>query len=126
MSSLFKPVPILLKISTNRMEVLRLDNGRGVAREAPTAFSNARLVVAHFSDAEDHLKALLREVIGGGILSPKLHMVVQQTERAEGGLCSVEKRALVDLCEFCGASKVQAVEQEQEIGPTQALALLGY
>lgn len=120
----FKAIPILLKIATDQMEVTRLDNGQRAAGAPAAPFSNTRLVVAHFPCAEDHLKLLLRKVVGGGVLTPKLHIVVQQLERTEGGLCSVERRAITDLCEFCGASKVVIVERSEGIDTAQAMALL--
>lgn len=119
-----RSVPLYVRISTNAMEVLRLDTGKFVTSGGGQAFSNARLVVAHFPVAEQLLKDLNKELVGGGVLTPNLSIVVQQTERIEGGLCSVEQRSLMDLCEFCGAKKVRIVLHERRLTASEALEIL--
>lgn len=122
--SIFKPIPLYLKVSTNRMELSRLDTGQSVAYDARVPFSNERIVFAHFFEAEEHLKAVIRELIGSRTLTPRLKILVQQVERIEGGLSSVERRALIDSCEHAGAYHIKVVEHERPLSGAQALELL--
>lgn len=48
-------------------------------------------------------------------LSKNMVVAVQQMERTEGGLSTVEARALVDMCEFAGAGKVKLYEQTEQV-----------
>lgn len=121
---IFRRIPLYVKVYTNRMEVLRLDNGACLSMDADPPFSNSRIVFAHFQEAETHLKRMVRALIGGGRFTPGLKIVVQQMERTEGGLSSVELRALVDSCEHAGAIRVKVVAHERPLSAAAALAFL--
>ncbi len=120
-----KRIRLYVKVSTDRMEIQRLDTGQSITEDAKVPFSNSRIVLAHFMEAEDHLKALIRGLgIGGKMFSPNLEFVVQQMERTQDGLSSVERRALVDACEHAGGIMVKVVEHERPLGMDEALKYL--
>ncbi len=124
LSNFLRKIPIYVKVSTDRMEAMRLDTGKIVAYDAAMPFSNSRIVFAHFIEAEDHLKSVIRELIGHRRITPNLKIVIQQMERTEGGLSSVERRALVDSCEHAGAIFVKVVDHERPLTRDEALQAL--
>jgi len=125
MLSLFlKPIPFYVKVFTNRMDVIRLDNNEHIVRDAPVPFSNERIVFAHFFEAETHLRAILDDLIGKRIFTPRVKLLIQQMERIEGGLSSVERRAMVDSCEHAGAFFVKLVEQDRPLSIAEAVEVL--
>lgn len=125
MLSLFlRPIPLYVKVFTNRIDVIRLDNFEQIVRDAPVPFSNERIVFAHFLEAETHLRAIIDDLIGKRVFSPHLKILIQQMERIEGGLSSVERRALVDSCEHAGAIFVKLVEHDRPLSIAEALGVL--
>lgn len=121
---IFRRIPLYLKIWTNRMDVIRLDNGASLSMDADPPFSNSRIVLANFQEAEAHLKLMIGELVGRGRFTPGLKIVVQQMERCEGGLSTVELRALVDSCEHAGAIRVKVVGHDRALSPQEALDIL--
>ncbi|MBK8228255.1 MAG: rod shape-determining protein [Flavobacteriales bacterium] len=124
MAFLFKTIPLFVRFRINRIEVTRLDDGASVAADAAPPFSNERIVLADFFVAEGLLKYLITQLIGKRTFSPRIKMVVQQMDRAEGGLSSVERRALIDSCEHAGAFHVHVVDHQRELTMAEALNLL--
>jgi hypothetical protein len=118
-----KSVPVYVKVWRDRMEVMRLDTGRSATWRPTVPYSNERLVLAHFVEAEDHLKSLLSELFDHKKIKQNLRMVIQQMEGNEGGLSSVERRALVDMAEHSGALNVHLVEHERELVRHEASAI---
>lgn len=117
-------IPLYVKVWTNRMELIHLDDGRSLIMESRRPFSNERIVFAHFFEAEEHLKWMIDELLGKKRFRPAFRIVVQQMERCEGGLSAVEKRALKDSCEHAGAVVVKLVEHDRALTPAEALAVL--
>lgn len=122
--SWFRRIPVYVQVYTNRIVATRLDTGATVDFKAKTPFSNERIVFAHFVEAEELLRATLAEIIPRGYFSRALKIVIQQMERTEGGLSSVERRALLDSCEHAGAIIVYVVEHERALSKSEALAYL--
>ena len=106
------------------MIVVRLDTGKRLDFKSKTPYSNTRIVVAHFGEAEEHLKSMMRELFDRKRFTPNLKIAIQQMERTEGGLCSVEQRALADLASFAGATVVKVVDQDEPLSDSEAIALL--
>lgn len=123
-SQLLKPIPFYVKVSTNCMDVIRLDNNEQIVRDAVIPFSNDRIVFAQFFEAEALLRAILVDLVGKRAFTPRLKIVVQQMERIEGGLSSVERRAMVDSCEHAGAFFIRIVEHDRPLSIAEALATL--
>jgi hypothetical protein len=128
MLNLLKPIPIYLKVSTDRMEMTRLDTGETVIRESKEAedkFSNQRLVVADFYNAEFMARSMMKELLKTNMFFQRqLSIVIQQTEKREGGLSMVEQRVLYDLGERCGGRYVFLVDQDEELTVQEALTVL--
>lgn len=120
--ALIKPIPILVRVWTDRMEVTRLDTGTTLKRDANPGFSNTRIVVGHYQEAEILLKEIVKALVPAPLgFSRNSVMVVQQMERSEGGLSSVEARALVDMCTHAGAKQVILYDQSEELSSQRAM-----
>jgi len=125
MAFFLKPIPLDVKFRMNRIEVLQLDNGASAAADADPPFSNERMVLADFFLAEGLLRSVIAQLVGRRAFTPRLNVVLQQLERAEGGLNSVERRALVDSCEHAGAFHVHLVMHQRELTRSEASARIG-
>lgn len=96
-----------------------------ITRTATNEFSNPRLVLAHFSEAESLLRSILRDLVESKFgISKRLVFAIQQMERTEGGLSSVEKRALVDMCEHSGGIRVKVFDASENVTHLRAIAEL--
>lgn len=122
MITLFKSVPVYIKIYTDKIEITNLISGVSVSRSAIEKFSNERLVVANFQNAEMLVRSVLKELLQiKSFLQPSLRMLIHQLEKLEGGLSQVEIRALRDIGEIAGGRYVKVIEQSRPLNPQQAL-----
>jgi hypothetical protein len=120
--NLLRPIPIYIKLYTDKVEITGLDTGTSISRVASDKFSNPRLVVASFYNAEQLIRSVLRELLETkSFLQPSLSIVMQQMEKLEGGLSDIERRALLDLGEQIGGRSVKVVEEAKELTYAQAL-----
>ncbi len=60
-------------------------------------FSNPRMLVADFRNAEAFIRDILDEIYNHKKLTPSLKVLIQPMEKLDGGLSSVEKRSYNDL-----------------------------
>jgi actin-like ATPase involved in cell morphogenesis len=124
--SLFKRIPVYIKISTNQIEVTNLDSGKTLVERAAEPFSSQRMVLAKFNEAELLVRKLVKELISNrSWFPPQLKVIVQQMEKLEGGLAEIEKRAMRDLAEQAGASIVIIVDHDRKLSDQEALLELG-
>ena len=122
MFSLFKHIPVYIKISRNKIEVTNLHTGETLYRTASPAFSTDRLVMAHFNYAESLIRSTLKEMnFSKSLFPPVLKMLIQQVEPVEEGLTEIEKRAYRDLAEQAGAVKAYLVEHFRPLSDHDAL-----
>ena len=68
-------------------------------------FDHPRVPVADFTCAEKVLFFFLRQLFAGRIFKPMMAMVLQPMESFEGGITQIERRALLELGENCGARR---------------------
>lgn len=120
---MFKSRKVYVQVRRNKVTVIDLLNGEQVVEEASIPFSTQRIVVASFDPAHQTIKSAfgrlgVKRSLGG------ISIAMHQVEGFEGGLSDIEKRALVDLGQMAGGSKVVIVENESEISNSEALALL--
>src|SRR5205085_650607 len=81
-----------------------VSKGIAAERAAQPPFSHKRSLVGDFTAAERLLKALVKEVQQGLVLS--VSIVIHPMERIEGGLSQIEERALRELAIGAGAARV--------------------
>jgi hypothetical protein len=120
--NLISPIPIYIELYTDKVEAIRLDTGASISRVASDKFSNPRLVVASFYNAEQLIRSVLKELLSiKSLLQPPLNIVIQQMEKLEGGLSDIERRALIDLGEQIGGRYIKVFEAAGELTHAQAL-----
>jgi hypothetical protein len=118
---MFKAKQIYIKISRDKIEITDLDTNETVYKQAIEPFSSTRNIVSNFNNANETIKAALKDLrIRTGFLSPLQKVLVQQLEGLEEGLSDVEKRGLRDLAEMAGARKVFLLEKEQPLSADAA------
>ena len=118
---MFKAQKSYIQIGRNKVTVVNLDTGAETTRTATKTFSTNRSVLSSFGPANETLIAALR---GLNIKTTwfSIKAVIQQMEDTDGGLTDIEKRALSDLAENAGASKVYTVAGSQRLTNDEALA----
>jgi hypothetical protein len=122
MLTLFKPLPVYIKLFSNKIEVTDLNTGNSLIKVAVDQFSNERLVIANFQNADTLLRSALKELLKlRSFLQPSLKVVIQQMEKLEEGLSQVEIRALRDIAEMAGASHVKVIEHAKSLSQYEAL-----
>jgi hypothetical protein len=96
-----------LKLSCDHLRLRHLESGREFQLQAVPPFSNARLLVADFSAAQQALKQALSALQPRRWLTLPPSLLIQPLERLEGGLSMIEERILLELGLGCGARRVR-------------------
>lgn len=109
MSILTKSIPIYIKLYTNKVEVIRLDNGEAIEQKAINDFSNSRLVIADFTYATELIQSIIKGLIPKTIFSKRLTILIQQMEKFEGGLSPIETRVISEIGERIGGKRVKVI-----------------
>ncbi|MBR9861463.1 hypothetical protein GYB22_12115 [bacterium] len=123
----FKIIPVYIQLFENKAVITRLDTREKIYSNSGLKFSNERLIIADFLNAEKTLKETLKRLIPNSFaIFPHLKVVIQQMEKTEGGLSSVEKRVLKEVCERNGAKYAITVEGNEALSIEQALEHLKY
>ena len=120
----FKSEKLLLLIDKNEMELVDLLSDKSFTEKSDVNFSKENIHVAEFTIAEKILKKLIDKHFGKSIILPKLHFVVQPILRDKEWLSEVEKRAILELCNFRGGRKVIIHESIELITRQKAKQLL--
>ena len=125
MLDLFKPIPIYIKLFINRIEITRLDSEETISKNASDKFSNSRLVLADFENAQSLLKTMLKNWETKKLIFLRSYnAVIQQMENPDDGLSQVERQALAELAEFSGAGNVIVIEHSRKLTNEKALSML--
>ncbi|MBL1280957.1 MAG: rod shape-determining protein [Fluviicola sp.] len=121
---LFPPEIIYIRLSKNAADVRNIKRGNSIKRVSPIKFSNDRLIIADFSNAEKFLKECIAELIPKkGILSKLLIIVIQPIDENMKKIAPVEKRTYLDSMEHLGAKKVFVIEEQKVLGKDEILKL---
>lgn len=120
---IFKNIPLYIKLYKNRIEICRLDTEK--CKEIKSQFSSSRILFADYEKAEFEMKKIIKSLISERLFfAPSLTIAIQQLEMNEGGLSSVEKRAIIDSCEQLNSKKTKIIEVNYEISLSHALSIL--
>ena len=96
---------IYVKVATDRLSLRNIDTGRSIDLVAESPFSDKRMLVGNFANAEALLKRGVKE-ISGSWFSPSPSVLIQPLERVDGGLNQVEQRLYRELALGAGARRV--------------------
>ncbi len=120
---IFKRIPLYIKLFKNRIVICRLDNGK--CMESESKFSSNRILFADYEKIEIEMKKVLGYLLDDKVLiKPSLKMIFQQLEMNEGGLSSVERRAIIDSCEQINSKLTKVIDLDYEISHSHALSIL--
>jgi actin-like ATPase involved in cell morphogenesis len=120
---MFRTQKVYIQIRRNEVTVINLDTGKEASRLAIKPFSTQRVVIASFDPENETVLAAIRDLCLKTRLF-RMKAVIQQLEGAEGGLSDIEKRALREIAEMAGATKVYIVEGEQKLSIAEALSII--
>lgn len=119
--SIFRSVPLYVKISKNNVEIINLDTGQSISKKALEPFSTNRFIIADFNKANVVISSIIKELIPNKYFLPQQRKIlIQQVEPVEGGLSEIEKRALRDLGEMA-AGNVILIDHFRPLSNTEAL-----
>lgn len=124
---MFKTIHLLIKVYSNRIELINLDNEKTFTKTSEKPFSSSRLIIADFHEAKFFFKDVVKEVFameGIRFLAPKIKAAFQVMELYEGGLSEVEMRAFKDIAELSGIYKVLITDGSKQFSNKYALEML--
>lgn len=98
--------PYYVKIYKNKFVVKNIIENNEITLTTTHPFSTARLLVGEFNEAEKLLTRALKQLSKDTWFSPSPVVVIQPMEMLEGGLSSIELRAITELALGAGARKV--------------------
>jgi rod shape-determining protein MreB len=105
-SKCFDEEPLVAMSEDSPLRILAIGSD---ARRASTVvinpFQHPRILIADFPIAEKLLAYAIQVVSGNSWLRAMPTVVMHVTEELEGGLSSIENRALIELCAGAGAYK---------------------
>jgi hypothetical protein len=127
MLSIFKRVPVYIKLFENGVEIINLETGEVISRKSTEPFSTKRFIIADFNKANELIRSVLNDLLPRKSIFPRqTKILIQQVETVEGGLSEIEKRALRDLGEMAGGTPVILIDHFRALGNIEAnLALEG-
>jgi hypothetical protein len=119
--SMFKTIRLYIKLRRDFVEITNLETGDTASQRAVVPFSGARNVVGNFSNTQQAIEGVLRELGVKASFWTGLKVLIHQLEDTEGDLSDIEKRALRDLGEMTGARRVYLAEGERPLSAGEAL-----
>ena len=122
--NIFKRIPIYIKIYENKIVIHRLDNEKQISGTAQ--FSDSRIVFAEFDIVESLMNRLISKLIpeSNGYFSSSLNILVQQLDKNNPKISTVEKRAILESCERVNGVTVNLIDNLEEISIKKAKEIL--
>lgn len=118
------PEILCLRILKNKLEVKHIQSGREIKKSAVIPFSNDRLLIADFNNAEALFREVNNEMFSSKSFRKSLHVVVQPVDEMIKNISSLENRAYIDFAEFAGASKVRIYPTQEKLSDQEVLDFL--
>lgn len=120
MLGLFKPDVVYVRMYHNRIYIKNLKTGLSTSKEAYQAFSNDRLIISNFINAEKLLKELLNETCSKRNVA--CTMLIQPISESIKEYSEVELRTFRDSAEHAHAKEVYVLHDSTiELSDTQVL-----
>lgn len=118
------PEILYVRILKNKLEVKHIQSGREIKKSAVIPFSNDRLLIADFNNAEALFREVNNEMFSSKSFRKSLHVVVQPVDEMIKNISSLENRAYIDFAEFAGASKVRIYPTQEKLSDQEVLDFL--
>lgn len=123
MFSSFRSRSYLLKIWYNKLGIFHFGTEYALVSEE-LAFSNSRLILADFINAEAALRDMIGQFETFSPFSRSIHIAVKIMEDVEHGLSQIEIQSIIDLCAHSKASKIVVFGYEFKGSKEEILYLL--
>lgn len=123
MFKFIKRKTLYIKLYTNMVLIRDVESKKELKREAIKPFSNNRLLFADFINGEAFLIATIKELFEGKPNST-FNILIQPMEKIEGGLSSVENRALMDVAEYIGGRNIVIYEKTNLLSDDMVLEMV--
>ncbi|PIQ16592.1 MAG: hypothetical protein COW67_02145 [Flavobacteriales bacterium CG18_big_fil_WC_8_21_14_2_50_32_9] len=114
---------LYVRLYTNAVLIRDVVNKKELKREAIKPFSNNRLLFADFINGEEFLIATIKELFEGKPNST-FNILIQPMEKIEGGLSSVENRALMDVAEYIGGRNIVIYDKTNLLSDNMVLEMV--
>jgi len=106
-----KPLIELKELKNGKLEVLAFGNNANIKSLNP--FSHPRGILSDFNGGEKLLQLIIHKVLGKGLFTPLPAIVIHVMEKNEGGLTSIENRALREMAVGAGARAALVYEGDE-------------
>ncbi len=110
----FKLNTIYIRLYTDKVILRHLEKEITINRTAVNKFSNPRMLLADFRNAQALIRDILDEIYSRKRITPSFKVLLQPMEKLEGGISSVERCSYNDLAMHIGAKYVY-IHETQEI-----------
>lgn len=106
---------IYIRLYENRAIIRDVNTQVSIDRISVEPFSNSRLLLADFTNAEKFIREILNEIHGKKMFQKTLAVLIQPMEKTEGGLSQVEIVSFNDLAMQIGGKYVKIEENKIKI-----------
>jgi len=124
MLNFLKPISIYVRMSRDKIKMRNLNHGISAERVAINKFSNERLIIADYENAEYEMRELIKQVVKPSLIAPMIEIVFQIDDDSISEITPVERRCYLDSCAHAGARFVVVCEHQNILSDRDALALL--
>jgi rod shape-determining protein MreB len=105
---------IHIRLYTDRVVLRYVDRDVTLDKKSIEKFSNSRMVLANFRNAESHIRFMLDEISEGKKFRSPIRVLIQPMEKVEDGISQVEEVSFNDLALQIGA-KYAFIHRTQEV-----------
>ena len=116
---------LYVKLMKNRIEVKHIQSGKVITKTAEKPFSNDRLIIANYENAETLLKSIIHELFIKKTFDRPNYILLQPVDKDIVEITPVESRIYVDFAAFSGASKVKIYPTQESLTDEEVLSFLG-
>jgi hypothetical protein len=89
----------------NRIEVKHIQSGKIISKTSEKPFSNDRLIIAYYENAESLMKSIIHELFIKKTFDRPNFFLLQPIDKDITEITPVESRIYQDFAAFSGASK---------------------
>lgn len=108
----------------NKLEIRDVKSGRTVARKATQHFSNKRLLIAYFEEAELLFREIYVELFGKQIINRSHWALIQPVDKSILEITPTEHRIYNDFGQFGGAKIVKIYPTQEELLDKQVIEIM--
>lgn len=94
---------VYVQIHKNNFKLRNIRSAETIWKTSLKTFTTTRLLVGEFTEADNLLRAAMKELHKDSMFAPKPVVIMHPMEKTEGGLSQVEHRVLLELAEGAGA-----------------------